>query len=59
MQDMQSEKQDAILGEERTGFLLLLKERTQSMKLDKSSFLNISFMPKRTTKTLVPALICD
>lgn len=59
MQDLQSEKEDTILEEERTGFLLLLKERTRSVKLDKSSFLNISFLPDRITKTLVPALVCD
>lgn len=57
MQDMQSEKQDTILVEEKTVFLLLHREITQSMKFHENSFLNISFMPKTITKTLVLVLV--
>lgn len=57
MQDMQSEKQDTILVEEKTVFLLLHREITQSMKFRENSFLNISFMPKTITKTLVLVLV--
>lgn len=56
---MQSERQDTFLLEEKTGFLLLVGEITQSMKFQESSPLDVSSVYRRITKTLVSALVHD